>query len=149
MRNTVPSEHSEAVAAGYVGIGQAARVSGVSAKMVRHYEEIGLVPAPGRTAAGYRIYRPRDVHTLRFVKRARDLGFTMPEIKKLLALWNDRRRASADVKRLATKHASDLERRIAELDAMRRTLLQLAHRCHGDHRPDCPILDDLAGPERP
>jgi Cu(I)-responsive transcriptional regulator len=148
MRNTVPSEHSEAVAAGYVGIGQAARFSGVSAKMVRHYEEIGLVPAPGRTAAGYRIYRPRDVHTLRFVKRARDLGFTMPEIKKLLALWNDRRRASADVKRLATKHASDLERRIAELDAMRRTLLQLAHRCHGDHRPDCPILDDLAGPER-
>jgi Cu(I)-responsive transcriptional regulator len=149
MHTRIPQQHSEALAAGYVGIGEAARASGVSAKMVRHYEEIGLVPAPGRTAAGYRIYRPSDVHTLRFVKRARDLGFTMQEIKKLLALWNDRRRASADVKRLATKHAAGLERKIAELDAMRRTLLELAHQCHGDHRPDCPILDDLAGTERP
>jgi MerR family transcriptional regulator, copper efflux regulator len=148
MHTRIPQEHAEAVAAGYVGIGAAARASGVSAKMLRHYEDIGLVPPPGRTAAGYRIYRPREVHTLRFVKRARDLGFSMPEIKKLLALWNDRRRASADVKRLAAKHAADLERRIAELDAMRRSLLELAHRCHGDRRPECPILDDLAGRER-
>jgi Cu(I)-responsive transcriptional regulator len=147
MRTRNPQDHSEALAAGYVGIGAAALASGVSAKMLRHYEEIGLVPPPGRTAAGYRVYRPQDIHTLRFVKRARDLGFTMPEIKNLLALWNDRRRASADVKRLATRHAAELERKIAELDAMRRTLLELAQRCHGDHRPDCPILDDLAGPE--
>jgi len=149
MHTRTPQEHSEAIAAGYVGIGAAARASGVSAKMLRHYEEIGLVPPPGRTAAGYRVYRPRDVHTLRFVKRARDLGFTMKEIAKLLTLWNDRRRASADVKRLAVKHAAELERKIAELDAMRRSLLQLAHRCHGDQRPECPILDDLAGPQRP
>ncbi len=149
MRHPVPQEHSQALAAGYVGIGAAARASGVSAKMLRHYEEIGLVAPPGRTAAGYRVYRPRDIHALRFVKRARDLGFTMPEIRKLLALWNDRRRASADVKRLATRHAADLARKIAELDAMRRTLLELAHRCHGDSRPECPILDDLAGPGAP
>ena len=137
-------EHSDARRAGYVDIGQAARASGVSAKMIRHYEEIGIVPPAGRTAAGYRVYAPADVHRLRFVKRARDLGFSMEEIGKLLALWNDRRRKSSEVKRLAMEHVADLERKIAELETMRRTLIQLAHHCHGDQRPDCPILDDLA-----
>jgi Cu(I)-responsive transcriptional regulator len=125
-------------------IGEAAAAAGVSAKMIRHYEGIGLVPKAGRTVAGYRIYRDSDIHTLRFVKRARDLGFTMPEIEKLLALWNNRRRASSDVRRLAAKHAADLERKIADLETMRRALVQLVDHCHGDHRPECPILDDLA-----
>ena len=129
---------------GLLNIGEAARASGVSAKMIRHYEEIGLIPRVARTAAGYRVYREADVHLRRFVKRARDLGFTMKEIEKLLGLWNDRRRASADVKRLAAAHIADLERKIAELEAMRRTLVELSSHCHGDHRPDCPILDDLS-----
>lgn len=142
-------EHSDARRAGYVDIGEAARASGVSAKMIRHYEEIGLVPPAGRTAAGYRVYAPADVHRLQFVKRARDLGFSMAEIGKLLALWNDRRRKSAEVKRLALGHVAELERKIAELESMRATLMQLAHHCHGDQRPDCPILEDLAGERRP
>jgi Cu(I)-responsive transcriptional regulator len=116
--------------------------------MIRHYEEIGLVPPAGRTAAGYRVYAPADVHRLRFVKRARDLGFSMAEIGQLLALWNDRRRKSSEVKRLAMKHVAELERKIAELESMRGTLMQLAHHCHGNDRPDCPILEDLAGGER-
>jgi len=127
-----------------LNIGAAARASGVSAKMIRHYEDLGLVPRPARTAAGYRIYGHHDVHRLRFVKRARDLGFSMAEISRLLALWGDRRRKSAEVKKLAMAHVADLERRIAELEAMRRSLVQLATHCHGDHRPHCPILDDLA-----
>ncbi|HSN21924.1 MAG TPA: Cu(I)-responsive transcriptional regulator [Usitatibacter sp.] len=139
-----PPEHSAARRAGYVDIGEAARASGVSAKMIRHYEEIGLVPPAGRTAAGYRVYGPSDVHRLRFVKRARELGFSMEEIGKLLALWNDRRRKSSEVKRLALEHVAELERKISELEAMRGTLMQLAHHCHGDQRPDCPILEDLA-----
>ena len=137
-------ERAEARREGLLDIGEAARASGVSAKMIRHYEETGLVPKAARTAAGYRVYAPADVHLLRFVKRARDLGFTMKEIEKLLGLWNDRRRASADVKRLAAEHIADLERRIAELEGMRRTLVDLSRHCHGDHRPDCPILDDLS-----
>ena len=128
-----------------MNIGEAAKASGVSAKMIRHYEEIGLVPKPGRTQAGYRVYREADVHRLRFVRRARDLGFSMKEIETLLGLWNNRRRASSEVKRLATQHIADLDRRIAELQAMRRTLAELSRHCHGDHRPDCPILEDLAG----
>jgi len=128
-----------------LNIGEAAVSSGVSAKMIRHYEEIGLVPKPGRTQAGYRVYREADVHRLRFVRRARDLGFSMKEIETLLGLWNNRRRASSEVKRLATQHIADLDRRIAELQAMRRTLAELSRHCHGDHRPDCPILEDLAG----
>jgi len=131
--------------AALLNIGEAAESSGVSAKMIRHYEEIGLVPKPGRTQAGYRVYREADVHRLRFVRRARDLGFSMKEIETLLGLWNNRRRASSEVKRLATRHIADLDRRIAELQAMRRTLAELSRHCHGDHRPDCPILEDLAG----
>jgi Cu(I)-responsive transcriptional regulator len=142
-------EMAEARRDGLVDIGAAAAASGVSAKMIRHYEEIGLVPKVARTAAGYRVYREAEVHLLRFVKRARDLGFTMKEIEKLLGLWNDRRRASADVKRLAAAHIADLERRIAELEAMRRTLVDLSSHCHGDHRPGCPILDDLSGTGAP
>jgi Cu(I)-responsive transcriptional regulator len=132
-----------------MNIGAAARASGVSAKMIRHYEEGGLIPKAGRTAAGYRVYADDDVHVLRFVRRARDLGFTIREIKALLALWKDRRRKSGDVKRLVQRHVGDLDARIAEMQAMRRALLDLARHCHGDRRPDCPIIDDLAGEARP
>jgi MerR family transcriptional regulator, copper efflux regulator len=141
-------ELSDARREGLLNIGEAAEASGVSAKMIRHYEEIGLVPKAGRTVAGYRIYRDADVHVLRFIRRSRDLGFTMKEIAGLLGLWQNRRRASADVKRLASAHMADLDARIAELQAMRRTLEHLVHCCHGDDRPDCPILDDLAGAGR-
>ncbi len=125
-------------------IGEAANASGVSAKMIRHYEEIGLIPRASRSPSGYRHYRESDIHVLRFVRRSRELGFSMKEIAALLGLWNNRRRASADVKRLAMKHVADLEARIGEMQAMKRTLERLASCCHGDHRPDCPILDDLA-----
>ena len=128
-----------------VAIGAAARASGVSAKMVRHYEEPGLLGAVARTDAGYRQYTPADVHTLRFIKRARDLGFSMAEIAELVSLWHDRRRASADVKRIAQTHVAELEKRIQAMQDMRRTLQNLLHHCHGDERPDCPILDNLAG----
>ena len=127
-----------------MNIGEAAKASGVSAKMVRHYEEIGLFSKASRTASGYRIYGDKDVHVLRFIRRARDLGFSLPEIKTLLGLWGNRRRASADVKRLALAHVEDLDRKIAEMQAMRATLSNLARCCHGDDRPDCPILEDLA-----
>ena len=129
-------------------IGEAARASGVSAKMIRHYEAQGFVPKAGRTHSGYRMYGENDVHTLRFIRRARDLGFSLKEIKHLLGLWNNRRRASADVKRLADRHVKDLDQKIAEMQAMRRTLVDLTHSCHGDNRPDCPILDDLAGEKK-
>ena len=128
-----------------VAIGAAARASGVSAKMVRHYESLGLLGAVARTDAGYRQYTPADVHTLRFIKRARDLGFSMAEIAELVSLWHDRQRASADVKRIAQAHVNDLEKRIAALQDMRSTLQNLLHCCHGDERPECPILDQLAG----
>jgi Cu(I)-responsive transcriptional regulator len=125
-------------------IGQAAARSGVSAKMVRHYESLGLLPEVGRTDAGYRQYTENNVHTLRFIRRARDLGFSMAEIAELLKLWQNKGRASADVKRIALDHAADLHRRIEEMTAMKRTLERLADCCHGDQRPDCPILDGLA-----
>lgn len=128
-----------------VAIGVAAERSGVSARMVRHYEGLGLLPSVARTEAGYRQYTAADIHTLRFIKRARDLGFSMEEIAELVGLWHNRRRASASVKRIAEKHLGDLEARIAGLQAMQRTLSHLVHGCHGDGRPDCPILDDLAG----
>ena len=124
-------------------IGLAAQQALVSAKMVRHYESLGLLPAIARTEAGYRRYSPKDVHTLRFIKRARSLGFSMPEIAELLALWHNKRRSSASVKRIAAAHVVDLAQRIAELAAMQRTLQNLVDCCHGDHRPDCPILEEL------
>lgn len=126
-----------------LNIGQAADASGVSAKMVRHYEEIGLIPKARRTHAGYRMYSQSDVHTLRFIKQARNLGFSIERIKKLLALWLDRRRPSRKVKELAAAHIQELEERIREMQAMKRTLEMLARRCHGDDRPDCPILEGL------
>jgi MerR family gold-responsive transcriptional activator of gol and ges genes len=130
-----------------MNIGQAAKASGVSAKMIRYYEAIRLMRPAARTAAGYRIYAAADVHTLRFIRRARDLGFTVESIAELLALWQDRARQSADVKRLALGHIEELERRIAAFQGMVATLSQLAACCHGDDRPDCPILADLAAEE--
>ena len=126
-------------------IGEAARRSGVSAKMIRWYEARGLLPPARRSEAGYRHYTEADVHTLRFVRRARDLGFTVDGIADLLALWRDRSRRSAEVKALATGHIAALRRRIAELEGMVDTLSHLAESCHGDARPECPILTDLAG----
>ncbi|MEP6875077.1 MAG: Cu(I)-responsive transcriptional regulator [Burkholderiales bacterium] len=125
-------------------IGEAAARSGVSAKMIRHYETLSLLPKVGRTTSGYRQYGLKEVHTLRFVRRARALGFSMVEIAALLKLWQNRRRASADVKRIALSHVADLDRRMSEMAAMKRTLESLAACCHGDERPDCPILDELA-----
>ncbi|ODU10713.1 MAG: Cu(I)-responsive transcriptional regulator [Rubrivivax sp. SCN 71-131] len=127
-----------------MNIGEAARLSGVSAKMVRHYEALGLLPRVVRSASGYRQYGQAEVHTLRFIRRARELGFSMAEIADLLRLWQNRERASADVKRIAKAHIADLDRRIAEMSGMRRTLENLVHCCHGDARPQCPILDGLA-----
>ena len=127
-----------------MNIGQAAEASGVSAKMIRYYESIGLITAPARTAAQYRVYAADDVHTLRFVRRSRDLGFSLEETRELLALWRDKSRASADVKNLAMAHVRELEEKAAELKAMADTLRHLATHCHGDHRPDCPILADFA-----
>ncbi len=124
-------------------IGQAAQRAKVSSKMVRHYESLGLLPTVVRTDSGYRQYTEKEVHTLRFIKRARDLGFSMPEISELLKLWQNKRRSSESVKRIAAVHVADLDQRITELTAMKRTLENLVHCCHGDHRPDCPILDEL------
>jgi Cu(I)-responsive transcriptional regulator len=134
-----------------MNIGQAATASGVTAKMIRYYESIGLIEPPTRTQAGYRVYRAEEIHELRFVKRARMLGFSIEEARQLLALWRDKSRASADVKRFAMRHVRDLEAKIEELRAMSRTLRHLARTCHGDDRPECPILADLAlpGGDRP
>lgn len=128
----------------YFNIGEAARASGVTAKMVRHYESIGLLPPARRTEAGYRLYGDDDVRMLQFIHRGRALGFSLDQIADLLALWRDKHRASADVRRLALEHVAELDRKIAELEAMKRTLADLASFCHGDARSDCPILDDLA-----
>lgn len=129
---------------GPFNIGEAARRSGVSAKMVRHYESLGLLPKVGRTDSGYRQYTDKEVHTLRFIRRGRDLGFSMSEISALLKLYQDRGRSSAHVKKIALAHVADLHRRMEEMATMKRTLERLADCCHGDHRPDCPILDELA-----
>lgn len=126
-----------------LNIGQAAEASGVSAKMIRHYEEIGLIPKARRTFSNYRTYSESDVHTLRFVKQARNLGFPIEMIEELLTLWRDRRRPSRKVKELALAHIKELDARIAELQDMKHTLEHLAHHCHGDDRPDCPILEGL------
>ena len=131
-----------------MNIGEAATRSGVSAKMIRYYESIGLIASPTRTAAQYRVYADDDVHTLRFVRRSRDLGFSLEETRELLALWRDKSRASADVKALAMAHVRELEEKAAELKAMADTLRHLATHCHGDHRPDCPILADFAATSR-
>lgn len=128
-------------------IGEAAKETGVPAKTIRYYESIGLLPPPARARNNYRFYGPQDIATLRFIQRARALGFTLKDVAGLLELWRDRKRASADVKALALDHIRAVERRIAELESIRRTLIDLTHRCHGDDRPDCPILDDLAGDE--
>ena len=127
-----------------VSIGVAARRAGVSARMLRHYEALGLLPPVARTDSGYRQYAEADVHALRFIRRARDLGFSMAEITTLLGLWQDKARASSQVKHIAQTHIDDLSQRIASMQAMQRTLQSLVQCCHGDDRPDCPILDDLA-----
>lgn len=127
-----------------MNIGQAAAASGISAKMIRHYESIQLIRQSARSEAGYRLYSEQDVHSLRFIKRARSLGFSLEQIRELLSLWNDAGRASANVKAIALEHVAELEKRIAELSEMRDVLAQLADCCHGDARPDCPILQSLA-----
>lgn len=139
-------ELSAARQQGFYTIGQAAEATGVTAKMIRHYESLGLIPPASRTAGDYRVYASADLHSLRFIKRARGLGFSVKEIETLLGLWRNQRRASAEVKRLALKHIAELDQKIEELKSMRSTLAQLAAHCHGDGRPHCPILDDLASP---
>ena len=127
-----------------MNIGQAAKASGVSAKMIRYYEQTGLIPKADRRESGYRDYSDTDVHMLRFIRRARDLGFGMEEIAQLVGLWQDKARASAQVKRIAQTHIADLSERIAAMQAMQRSLQALVGCCQGNERPDCPILDDLA-----
>lgn len=131
-----------------MNIGQAAKASGVSAKMLRYYESIGLIPRAGRTEAGYRTYGEGDVNTLRFIRRARDLGLPIERVKLLVGLWRDRERSSRDVKRIATEHVAELRAKIVELAGMCAALQELADACHGDHRPECPILRDLEGGAR-
>lgn len=138
-------ELADAKQQGLHNIGEAAALTGVSAKMIRHYEAIGLMPAAGRTFAGYRLYGERELHRLRFIRRARGLGFPIRQIETLLGLWDDPGRASAEVKALAKRHVAELDAKIREMEAMKRALQDLARHCHGDARPDCPILDDLAG----
>ncbi|RAJ97028.1 Cu(I)-responsive transcriptional regulator [Aliidiomarina maris] len=128
-----------------MNIGKAAAASGVSAKMIRYYESIGLIPEALRTEAGYRDYTGKDVQTLRFIRRARDLDFSVEQMNELVALWRDRSRTSADVKSLALEHVAELERKARELQEMSRALTHLAENCQGDARPDCPIISGLAG----
>jgi len=147
-RPTPRPEAADARAQGLHTIGEAADASAVTAKMIRHYESIGLMPTAGRTFTGYRLYADSDLHRLRFIKRARTLGFSIKEIEQLLSLWDDRQRASSEVKQLALQHAKALQQKIREMESMRATLMDLARRCHGDSHPDCPILEDLAGTSR-
>ncbi len=132
-----------------MNIGDAAKASGVSAKMIRYYEDTGLIPPAARTASGYRVYTDKDLHMLRFIRRARDLGFSVKDIGALLSLWQDRERQSADVKRVALAHVDALRQKIRELDDMASTLETLAACCHGNDRPDCPILSELEAPATP
>ncbi|MDT3377587.1 Cu(I)-responsive transcriptional regulator [Labrys portucalensis] len=127
-----------------MNIGEASAASGVSAKMIRYYESIGLMPSAARTEAGYRVYADSDIHTLRFIRRSRDLGFSVEQMETLLALWSDRSRASADVKSIAAAHITELERKAREIEGMAKTLRHLVNNCHGDNRPNCPILEDLS-----
>lgn len=149
-KNTRPRpELSEARQSGFFNIGDASAISGVSAKMIRHYEQIGLIQAANRTFANYRIYSEADIHTLKFIRRARLLGFSIKQIAVLLSLWQDKSRSSAEAKRLALEHVEELENKIREMQQMSDAIRRLADHCHGDHRPDCPILESLAlgGPE--
>lgn len=132
-----------------MNIGQAAEASGVSAKMIRYYESVGLIHQAGRTDAGYRQYSDNEVQTLRFIRRSRDLGFSLDRIKTLLGLWEDRSRKSSDVKKLAHQYIAELDEHITQLETIRSQLEHLASSCHGDHRPDCPIIDDLAKSRSP
>jgi MerR family copper efflux transcriptional regulator len=126
-----------------MNIGEASKSSGVGTKLIRYYESIGLIAEAGRTASGYRVYTPQEVNVLKFIKRARTLGFSIEKIQRLVGLWRDRERPSKEVKRIALEHVAELEAKIAEMRAMSDTLQELAHTCHGDDRPDCPILHDL------
>lgn len=128
-----------------MNIGAAAKASGVSAKMIRHYESVGLLPPAGRSDAGYRLYGEKDLRTLQFIRRSRDLGFSLEEIRGLLGLWQDRGRPSREVKALAKQHLDFLDRKLEELQSMKKALAHLVSCCHGDERPDCPILDNLSG----
>jgi len=132
-----------------MNIGEAAKLSGVSAKMIRYYESTGLMPSVARTQAGYRVYSQSDVHTLRFIRRARDLGFSVAQTADLLRLWSDQSRASADVKRIALQHIAELEAKMQALQQMAVTLRHLARHCHGNDRPECPILEELAQGDPP
>lgn len=127
-----------------MNIGQASELSGIPSKTIRYYESIGLIPAPARTDSGYRDYSQPEIETMRFIKRARNLGFTIKDACELVDLWQDQHRASAQVKALTQRHISDIENKIKKLDSMRHTLVTLADKCHGDDRPDCPILEDFA-----
>ena len=127
-----------------MNIGEAAKASGVNAKLIRHYESIGLIPKANRTEAGYRVYDENEVHILKFIRRARRLGFSMIEIKKLVGLWRNKNRVSSEVKQLAITHLEDLENKIRDLQEMADSLRYLASHCHGDERPDCPILQNLS-----
>jgi MerR family copper efflux transcriptional regulator len=130
-----------------MNIGEAAKATGVSAKMIRHYESVGLFPEAARSDGGYRLYGDKEVSTLRFIRQSRDLGFSLEQIRELLGLWWDRKRPSRQVKALAQAHLAELDAKLAELQAMKSTLQHLVHCCHGDDRPDCPIIDSLAGHE--
>jgi Cu(I)-responsive transcriptional regulator len=127
-----------------MNIGEAARASGVSAKMIRHYESVGLFPQARRTEAGYRLYSEKEIATLRFIRHSRDLGFSLEQIRELLDLWQNRRRPSRQVKALAQAHLDEIDQKLRELQAMKATLSHLVHCCSGDDRPDCPIIDSLA-----
>ena len=144
MGRTETLEHAQALERGLIDIGAASKASGVSVKMIRHYEAIGLLKNVARTYANYRVYSANDVHTLRFIRRARDLGFSMNDIKELVGLWQNKARSSAAVKNIAGKHIDELTKKVAELNAMLDTLKHLAKHCHGDQRPECPILEELA-----
>lgn len=139
-------EMADARQQGFHNIGEASAATGVSAKMIRQYESAGLIPKAARTFAGYRLYADADLHRLRFIKRGRNLGFSIAQIELLLALWNDQSRASGEVKKVALEHAAQLQEKIQQMQAMQRTLQHLAGHCQGNARPECPILDDLAKP---
>ena len=127
-----------------MNIGEVAKLSDVNSKMIRRYEEMGIIPKAGRNLSGYRTYSEKDVHILKFVKRSRELGFSMKDIKQLVSLWRNKSRPSSQVKSIATKHVNELEQKLMEIQSMLKTLKNLTDNCHGDSRPDCPILDELS-----